>query len=80
MNREFYKDLMRNNKKLIPIGDVKFINVPKMPELGVRKMFEMIDGDNMLREYLPDNFKKKRTIDRTWLYNVINTIHPGYIP
>ena len=80
MNREFNKDLMRNNKKLIPIGDVKFINVPKMPELGVRKMFEMIDGDNMLREYLPDNFKKKRTIDRTWLYNVINTIHPGYIP
>ena len=39
---------MKDEKKLIPIGDVKFINVPKMPELGVRQMMDMINGDEMV--------------------------------
>ena len=58
MNREFYKALMKDEKKLIPIGDVKFINVPKLPELGVRNMLELIKEDTMVLEYLPNNFNK----------------------
>ena len=70
---------MKGEKKLFPIGDVRFINVPKYPELAVRKMMDLIRDDEMLVEYFPNNIEKKRTIDRDWYFNIINTVHPGFL-
>ena len=64
---------------MIPMDEVKDINLSRFNELGVRKLIELTDGDEQLLKYLPKNYKKKRTIDRTWFIRTIESVHPGYL-
>ena len=79
INREFYKGILNGEKKLIKISAVMFINVPKLPELSVRKIIDQVKDKNTLLPYIPSNFDKKRTICREWFYNIINTVFPGWL-
>jgi hypothetical protein len=70
---------LKGEKRLFKIGDVRFINVPRLPELGVRKMLKLIEDHEDILMYMPPNFKKQRTIDRNWIMNIINTCVPGWL-
>ena len=60
------------------MSEVRFINVPKYPELGVRNIMALVKDDDILARYLPDNYQKKRTLDRDWFSNIVNTVYPGF--
>ena len=80
MNKEFFKSLLKGEKKANKISDVNHIIVPKLDELGIKRMLEMVKGDNQLRQYMPDEYFKKLTPDRAFFFNTINTVYNGFIP
>ena len=49
VNKEFFKALLKGDKKAHKITDVKHIIVPKIEELGIKKMLEMIKDDVALK-------------------------------
>ena len=60
--------------------DVNHIIVPKIDELGIKNMLDMVKNDDNLKQYLPDEYFKKLTPDRQFFYNTINTVYGGFIP
>lgn len=61
---------------LLKIQDVKQINVPHYKELNVKDIYEHYKSDPKLMKHLPDNFAKGRQIDRTFFFNIFNTLYP----
>ena len=62
---------------------VKIVNVPKMPELTVTNLLRDAVNDKLLNSYLPDLVGyegKLKTINRQFLFNVINTLKPEFFP
>ena len=80
VNKEFFKALLKGEKKANRVTDVKHIIVPKIEELGIIKMLEMIKDDVKLKQYLPDEYFKKLTPDRGFFFNTINTMYDDFIP
>jgi len=66
-------------KRVFKITAVKFIIVPKLDELSISKMKEMVKDDKELLEYFPDEFFKNKQPDRAFFFNVINTVYPGFL-
>ena len=54
MNKEFFKALLKGDKKANKIDDVKHIIVPKIDELGIKHMLDMVKNDLSVKQYLPD--------------------------
>lgn len=80
MNKEFFKSLFKGDKKAHKVTEVKHINVPKIDELGINKMLDMVRTDPLVKQYLPDEYYKKLTPDRSFFFNTINTLYDGFIP
>ena len=39
----------------------------------------MIKNDMDMKQYLPDEYYKKLTPDRTFFFNTVNTFYPGFL-
>ena len=61
MNRDFYKAVFADKKKLLHVSEVKLKN------------------DELLMPYLPDKWDAKKKLDREWFFNIVNSVHPGYL-
>lgn len=61
---------------LLPLTDVKHISVPHYPEMNIKHLFSHYKDDESLSKYLPSKFAKGRQVDRTFFFNVFNTIYP----
>ena len=59
--------------------EVKQINVPKLQELSLKSLGASLAGDERLAQYLPDKWQEKGKLDRVWVFNVINSVYPGYL-
>ena len=66
-------------KKAYKISDVSHIIVPLLDELSVKNMLEMIKPGDAARDYFPETYWKKAKPDRTYVFNVINTVYPDYL-
>ena len=42
VNKDFLKQVFRDEKKLLALKDVKYVNVPKYDELSVRKFWPIL--------------------------------------
>jgi hypothetical protein len=70
---------LKNEKKVLKESDVKQIIVPKYDELSVKNLQLQVFDDPLVKDYFPDMNDNKRTIDRTFFYNVLNTVYPEYL-
>ena len=60
MTREFIKDILAGNKRLLKLSEVKYINVPKYDELSVKNLYpRLIELENM-KQFFPDKYSKGR--------------------
>ena len=80
VNKDFFKQLFMGNKKLLKLSEVKFIVVPKLDELSVKGIKDLIKDDKIIKEYFPDEFFKNKSPDRAFFFNVINTVYSGFLP
>ena len=75
-SKDYLKDLLSERKDCLNVADVKQINVPFYPELNVKDIYDAYKDDKVLSRYLPSGFAKGRQIDRTWFFNVLNSLFP----
>ena len=78
-NKDFLKAVPIDKKKLIPIADCKFINVPKFDELSVKNIFPLFAEDGQLMQYFPDSYPKDKWPTRDYFFTVLNTVYPDYL-
>lgn len=79
LNKDFLKKVLTNEKKLLHISQVKFINVPHYNELSVKTFWPRMQQDAEFMKYMPDPTPDGRLPDRNYFWNVLNTIHPDYM-
>jgi hypothetical protein len=77
-NKDFLKDVLCERKSLFRMDQVKAINVPMYDELSIKNLLPMMMEEPMFRTYVPDSFPKGRQLDRTYFFNIMNTLNPEY--
>ena len=79
LNKDFLRQILAEDKKLLALSDVKWIEVPKYDELAVNSIFDRFKADEGLMAYLPDRLPKGRVPDRTYFFNVLHSLYPEFV-
>jgi len=79
MNRDFLRKVLKGQKRLLPMKDVRAIVVPKFDELAVTKVFPLLQDNAAFMSYFPDALPKGRVVSRDYFWNVLNTIDEAYV-
>ena len=58
------------------MNNVKFCNPPAYDEIGVKALYDKVVSYPEVKTYFPDKYPKGRQCDRSYMYNVWNTIRP----
>ena len=58
------------------MSEVRFCNPPLYDEIGVTALYDMVVKREGMSKYFPDKLPVGRKCDRSYMYNVWNTIHP----
>ena len=74
VTKDFLRDVFRDEKKLMKMADVVPVNVPLYQEINVHDVQEMFSSHKGFMMHLPDRMAKGRQIDRTYFFNVLNTL------
>ena len=76
MNKDFLKSCFQEEKRLLKACDVCPVNVPKYRELKVSDVWELVKNDKEFLAYFPDKLPKGKQVDRTYFFNIFNTLYP----
>ena len=79
MNKDFLKEVLAEDKFLLPLDEVCRINVPLYDELSVIKIWPMMKEDEIFMSYFPSKMLKGRVPDREYFFNILNTFQPTYL-
>ena len=79
LNKDYIRMLLNDEKKLMPIKEVRTVNVPKFDELSVKKLFPLMRTDLHFMRFFPDNYPEGRWPDRRYFFNVLNTLQFDYL-
>ena len=74
LNRDFMKQLLAEEKKLLELRQVIHVNVPRYDELSVKKFWPLLQRDQVFMLYLPDPVPDGRLPEREYFWNVLNTL------
>jgi hypothetical protein len=77
LNKDYLRLLLKDGKKLMPLRDVRTVNVPKFDELSVKNIFPKKMDDPRFMAYFPDKSPRGRWPNRTYFFNILNTLEPG---
>ena len=70
---------MKGERKVYKFSELRQIKVPKLPEISIKMVINMVEKDAELRMYYPSDFIKGKKLDREFVFNILNTMHPGYL-
>lgn len=79
INRDFFKQVLLDKKKLLPLNDVKYVNVPRYDELSVKRFWPKLSQDEKLMEYMPKLSGEDKLPERAYFWNVANTVQNRYV-
>ena len=79
MNKDFLKEVLAEEKDLLKLSDVRWINVPLFDELSVINIWPMMKEDKQIKMYFPNKLPKGRVPDREYFFNILNTFQPEYV-
>lgn len=79
INKDFLKQVLAEEKHLLPNDEVKTVSVPLYDELSVKKFYPMFQADKEVMRYLPDPTPDGRLPDRKYFFNILNTLKPDYM-
>ena len=78
LNKDFLRQILVEEKKLLELSEVHWIEVPKYEELSVKSLYPKFLGDDKMMTYFPDRLPKGRLPDRAYFFNLMNTVYPEY--
>ena len=73
--REFAKEVLKGEKKLMKLREVQFVQVVKYDELSVKTLYQKLVALPYMAEYFPNKYPKGRQCDRDYMFNIANTLH-----
>ena len=76
VNMAHLKAILKGEKALLKMKDVKFCNVPAFDEIGVKALYDKVIKLPKMAQYFPDKLPKGRACSKPYMYNVWNTLHP----
>ena len=76
INKDFLKEVFAEEKALLELKEVKWINVPLFDELSVINIWPMTKEDKKMMKYFPNKLPKGRVPDREYFFNILNTFQP----
>ena len=79
LNRDFLKQVLAGQKRLMPLKDMKTVTVPKFEELAVDKIYPLVKVDDNVNSYFPDRLPKNRSIARDYFWTILNSVHEPYV-
>ena len=79
LNRDFMKQLLAEQKKLLELRQVVHVNVPHYDELSVKKFWPLMQQDPAFMQYMPDPTPDSRLPEREYFWNVFNTLQTEYV-
>ena len=79
INKDFLKEVFAEEKELLELKEVKWINVPLFDELSVVNMWPMMKEEKEIMMYFPSKLPKGRVPDREYFFNILNTFQPLYV-
>ena len=79
INKDFLKEVLAEDKELIELKDVRWINVPLFDELSVVNIWPMTKENKQIMKYFPNKLPKGRVPDREYFFNILNTFQPLYV-
>ena len=78
LNKDFLKEVFEGKKRLLEINEVKYVIVPLYDELSVGNLWPDLQEFPEFLTFFPSNFPKGRLPDRTYMFNILNTVMTGY--
>ena len=79
INKDFIKQVLRDEKQLLDINSVKYVTVPYYDELSVKNFWPRVQTDAEFMKYMPDPTPDGRLPDRKFFWNVLNTVQTKYV-
>ena len=79
VNKDFLKQVLGDEKRLLPIADCKFINVPKFDELSVKNIYPLFAEDEAMMRHFSDSYPREKGPTREYFFTVLNTLYPEYL-
>ena len=79
MNKDFLKQVLCNEKRLLALKEVKWINVPLYDELSVVNLYPDLKADKEFMQFFPDKLPKGRLPERVYFFNILNTVQEDYV-
>ena len=79
LNRDFMKQLLAEDKKLLELRAVLHVNMPRYDELSVKKFWPLMQPDAVFMLYMPDPTPEGRLPEREYFWNVLNTLQEAYV-
>ena len=74
INKDFLKKVLKEEKQLLSLNEVKYVNVPHYDELSVKRFWPILREDETLMKYMPDFTHENKIPDRVYFWNVANTV------
>ena len=68
INKDFLREVFTEDKDLLPLKKVKWINVPLFDELSVINIWPMTKEDKQIMSYFPNKLPKGRVPDREYFF------------
>ena len=76
---DFLRQVLTEEKELLPLSAVKLVTVPNYDELSVKNMWPHMRKIDEFMKFFPDNIPKGRLPAREYFFNIMNTINTEYV-
>ena len=73
------QQIMSKEKLYLKRTEVKELNVPNWPELGVSRMWAQAMKQPLFNRYIPDCWGPEKKTERTFFWAIFVTLQPEYV-
>jgi|TARA_B110000211_G_scaffold212701_1_gene252549 hypothetical protein len=74
LNKDFLKKVLKEEKRLLPLSDVKYVKVPRYDELSVRRFWPIFREDEKFMTFMPDKEYTTTLPERDYFWNIANSV------
>ena len=75
VTKEWIRLILQGDKKLIPLKQLKPVEMGHYPELSVKKLYEEFSKRSDIQIYMPPKVGKGRQLEKRYFFNIANTIY-----
>lgn len=73
LTKDFLKQILTEEKKLVEIKEISMVKVPFYDELSVKNLWPKLQGAHDFMCHFPNKLPRGRLPDRTYFFNILNS-------